>query len=298
MSTLTRRQFIQSSVAAVTVLSGSSIIAADKPKRSATDLVELGKSGLKVTRLGMGTGSNSGHIQMALGQKEFTKVVRHAYDRGIRFFDTANGYGDGKMQSMLAEALKGIDRSTYVIQTKTDFAPDGDPMKEIDRFRQEWNTDYFDLFLMHYMTSEKWPEEHKKVMDKLSEIKEKKIIHSKGASIHGLKSLRAMAACHWMDTALLRVNHSGYYMDNEPNDTEKPGELDVCLKNIKAIHDGGTGVIGMKLIGNGTFTDAAVRDASIKFVMGLDYVDAAIIGFKSTEEVDEAIERINKHLNA
>lgn len=302
MSTLSRRQFIQSSIAAVSIVTGSPVISADKPKRSATDMVELGKTGIKVSRLGMGTGSDSGRIQLALGQKEFTKVVRHAYDRGIRLFDTADAYGGGKMQSMVSEALKGIDRSTYIVETKMMVGSDRNPMKEIDRFRKEWNTDYFDLFLMHYVTSEKWPDELKRTIDGLSEAKEKKLIRCKGASIHGLKSLRTAGTTadtmHLLDTALLRVNHNGAHMDNEDNDNEKPGKTGECIDHIKAIHSSGAGVIGMKIIGNGEFTDPAVRDASIKYVMGLDFVDAIVIGFKSTQEIDEAIERMNKHLNA
>ena len=56
---------------------------------TATDWVTLGKSGVKVTRLAFGTGTFSGRMQRELGQDEFTRLVRYAYDRGIRFFETA-----------------------------------------------------------------------------------------------------------------------------------------------------------------------------------------------------------------
>jgi hypothetical protein len=107
-----------------------------------------------------------------------------------------------------------------------------------------------------------------------------------------------MAQINWMDTALLRVNHNGTHMDNEQNKWSQPADVEECVNHIQTIHNKGTGVIGMKIIGNGDFTDPALRDASIKFVMGLDSVDAIVIGFKSTEEIDEAIERMNTHLNA
>lgn len=293
MSRLTRRHFLQTGVAVI----GATALPAlgeNKPKRTATDWVTLNKSGIKITRLGMGTGTNSGMVQMNLPESEFTKIVRHAYDRGIRFFDTADGYGGGKMQARLAKALKGLDRDTYVVQTK--MRNNGNPWEDIDRFRKEWDTDYFDLFLLHYCTSPKWPDELKKNMDILSAAKEKKYIRTKGASIHGLKGLRAMAGCDWMDTALLRINHDGTYIDNEDNNNEAKGDVPECVKNIKQIHNKGTGVIGMKLIGNGAFTEAAQREASIKFVMGLDSVDAITIGFKSTQEIDEAIDLMNKYL--
>lgn len=293
MTKLTRRHFLQTSALAAGAITLPGF-AADQPKRTATDWVTLGESGVKITRLGMGTGSNSGNVQMALSDREFEKVVRYAYERGVRFFDTADGYGGGKMQARLAGALKGLDRSTYVVQTK--MHNNKNPVEEIERFRKEWNTDYFDLFLLHYCTSPKWPEELKKNIDLLSEAKEKKQIRSKGASIHGLKALRAMAEKKWMDTALLRINHDGTAMDNEADDWGTKADVPVCVKNIQTIHGTGTGVIGMKLIGNGDFTDRERREASIRYVMGLDCVDGVVIGFKSTQEIDEAIELMNKYL--
>src|SRR6476620_11490775 len=78
---------------------------------TATDWVTLGKSGVKVTRLAFGTGTFSGRTQRELGQDQFTRLVRHAYDRGIRFFETAESYGD--MHRMLGIALKGVPRDSY-----------------------------------------------------------------------------------------------------------------------------------------------------------------------------------------
>jgi hypothetical protein len=105
MARSTRRDFLKSSVAA-TVLSGvGGAVVAQSAKRSATDWVTLGKSNVKVTRLAFGTGTFSGRVQRDLGQEEFTRLVRHAYDRGIRFFETAESYHG--MSEMLASALKG-----------------------------------------------------------------------------------------------------------------------------------------------------------------------------------------------
>lgn len=67
---------------------------------------------------------------------------------------------------------------------------------------------------------------------------------------------------------------------------------------IKKVHEQGTGVIGMKIIGEGRFKTPEERDASVKFVMKLGTVDAVTIGYKSTAEIDEAIERMNTHLSS
>ncbi len=297
MANLTRRQFIQGSAAAAGAFTLGHSAAAEKPKRTATDWVTLNQSGVKVTRLGIGTGSNGGRIQRELGQKKFTELVRHAYDRGIRFFDTADNY-DG-MHEMLQKTLNGIDRDTYTIQTKMKWHGDPDPWKDIDRFRKELKSDYFDSFLLHCATSKDWPGQLKRQMDILHDAKDKGAIRSHGASVHGLNPLEAMTQTQWMDVSLLRVNHNGTKMDTRENQWNGPNaDVDECVGHIRKIHNFGSGVIGMKIMGNGLFTSPEDRDASIKFVMNLDCVDAVIIGFKSPAEIDEAIERINKHLNA
>lgn len=112
-----RREFLKSSVAAATVLGGAGTIAAATPtqKRTATDWVTLGKSNVQVTRLAFGTGTYSGQVQRDLGQPEFTRLVRYAYDRGIRFFETADSYHG--MPQMLSIALKGLRRDSYRLMT-------------------------------------------------------------------------------------------------------------------------------------------------------------------------------------
>src|SRR5579875_2575641 len=86
------------------------------PKRSATDWVTLGQSNVQVTRLALGTGTYGGEVQRQLGQAEFTRLVRYAYDRGIRFFETADAYHG--MPQMLATALNGLPRDSYRLMTK------------------------------------------------------------------------------------------------------------------------------------------------------------------------------------
>ena len=68
------------------------------------------------------------------------------------------------------------------------------------------------------------------------------------------------------------------------------------MEQIKIMHEKGHGVIGMKLIGNGLFTDPADREKSIRFAMACKDIDAVVIGVTSTQQIDEAIERINRAL--
>ncbi|HEY2360117.1 MAG TPA: twin-arginine translocation signal domain-containing protein, partial [Candidatus Angelobacter sp.] len=92
MSPITRRSFLKTGLAAGAIATAGIVPLAAAAKHSATDTVVLGRSKVEVTRLAFGTGTNSGAVQAALGQQEFTRLIRYAYDRGIRFFETAEAY--------------------------------------------------------------------------------------------------------------------------------------------------------------------------------------------------------------
>lgn len=293
MNQRTRRDFLKAAVAAA----GMPLLAAPAAKRSATDWVALGNSGVKVTRLAFGTGTFGGKVQRELGQEQFTKLVRYAYDRGIRFFETADAYRE--MQTMLGIALKGLPRDSYKLMTKYRLRPNDNLAATFDRQRTELQSEYLDIYLMHCVRLPDWPEQYKPVRDTFSEFKEKKMILSKGASCHGLLPLRTFPDNKWLDVALMRINNNGTRMDTlSQRDTDDLGDVPEVTARIKTIHAQGTGVLGMKLIGEGQFTTPEQRDASIKYVMKLGTVDAVTIGFKSTAEIDEAIERMNRHLDS
>ena len=299
MHSPSRRDFLKSGLAVTVAVGAGGVAPAAAAKRKATDWVTLGKSGVQVTRLALGTGSYGGSVQRKLGQEEFTRVVRHAYDRGIRFFETADAYTG--MPQMLAEALRGIPRDSYRLMTKYRLkdAEVADPLAVVDRFRKDLNSDYFDILLMHCVRSPRWPDELKRLQDEFSEAKTKKILRAHGASVHGLLPLRAFPGNQWLDVALLRLNHTGVRMDTlQQRDTDDLGSVPEVVTHAKKIHAQGTGVLGMKLVGEGSFKTPEEREASMKFVLGLGAVDAMTIGFKNTAEIDETIERMNRVLNA
>jgi len=294
----TRRDFLKSSVAA-TVLSGFGGAAgiAQSAKLSATDLVTLGKSNVKVTRLAFGTGTHGGRVQRELGQEEFTRLVRHAYDRGIRFFETAESYHG--MPEMLAIALKGIPRDSYKLMTKYSTPASGDPAPKIDQFRKQLGTEYIDILLLHCLRPPTWTSDYQSLQDGFSEAKSRKIILAQGASVHGLPALRTFPGNQWLEIAMIRMNHNGTKMDTpEIRDVPEQGNVDEVVAHTKKVHAQGMGVISMKLCGEGRFTGTEDRDAAMKFAMKLGCVDAVTIGFKSTAEIDEAVDRMNRVLNS
>jgi len=289
----TRRDFLRT-IAAAGVLSGLGF--AQTTKRSATDWVTLGKSNVKVTRLAFGTGTHGGRVQRELGQPEFTRLVRHAYDRGIRFFETAESYHG--MPEMLSIALKGIPRDSYKLMTKYSTPASGDPAPKIDQFRKQLDTEYIDILLLHCLRPPTWKGDYSSLQDGLSEAKDKKVILAKGASVHGLPALRTFSGNQWLEIAMIRMNHNGTRMDTpEQKDVDVPGNVDEVVAHTKKVHAQGMGVISMKLCGEGRFTTAEDRDAAMKFAMNLGCVDAVTIGFKNTAEIDEAIERMNRVMN-
>jgi predicted aldo/keto reductase-like oxidoreductase len=299
MSELSRRDFLRGTLAAGVVAGTPGWSRADAAnKRSATDWVTLGSSGVKVTRLAFGTGTYGGKVQRVLGQEQFTRLVRHAYDRGIRFFETADAYSG--MPEMLASALRGIPRDSYRLMTKYRLREPEDPKATIDRFRRELNSEYFDVLLLHCVRVPDWAEQSKRLRDALSEAKQRKVILAHGASCHGLLPLRAFpASADWLDVALLRINHTGTRMDTlRQVDSDDLGDVNEVVGHVKAIRQKGTGVIGMKVMGEGQFRTPEQRDASIRFVTRLGAVDAVTIGYKSEAEIDEAIERLDTHLNS
>src|SRR5215467_3710169 len=144
MSRHSRRDFLAAALGAAAI---APFAGAQSKKRLATDWVTLGKSNVKVTRLAFGTGTNGGRVQRELGQEQFTRLVRHAYDNGIRFFETADTYGG--MHEMLGIALKGLPRDGYRLMTKYRTPNQGDPLPKFDNYRRQLNTEYFDIMLLH-----------------------------------------------------------------------------------------------------------------------------------------------------
>ncbi|MGA2273390.1 MAG: aldo/keto reductase [Bryobacteraceae bacterium] len=292
MAHSTRRDFLKTAagVGLTAALGGRAL--ADAGKRTATDWVTLGRSNIKVTRLAFGTGSMGGAVQRQLGQDGFTRLVRYAYDRGIRFFETAESYHG--MPEMLATALKGLPRDSYRLMTKYSTPPYGPPPAEkMDMYRRQLSSEYIDILLLHCLRPPTWEQDYKALEDAMSEAKDKKIILSHGASIHGLPALRTIPGNQWLDIAMIRMNHAGVRMDTEQmRDTNDIGNVDEVVQHTKAVHQQGMGVISMKLVGEGRFTDFADRDRAMKFAMNLGCVDCVTLGFKNTAEIDEAIDRM------
>lgn len=286
-----RRDFLKTSLAAG-ALATTGTLPAIAAGTKATDTVTLGKSNIKVTRLAFGTGSHGGAVQRQLGQENFNALVRHAWDRGIRFYETSDTY-DG-MHEMLGIALKGIPRDSYQIMSKIT-TDSGDPHERFDDLRKQINSDYFDIMLLHVQQGENWPDRSKRWQDAILEAQHKQIIKARGASVHGLPALRQVPQNEWLQVAMIRMNHKGTKMDSDGNYWEATGNVDEVVQHTQAAKKAGMGVISMKLIGEGVF-NREDRQKAMRFAFQNAGVDAVTVGYKSPAEIDEAIDNINAAL--
>ena len=290
MSPFSRREFIKTSLAAGTLASVSTL-PLQATQLPATEMVTLGKSGLKVTRLAFGTGSNNGYVQATLGQQQFTELVHYAYDRGIRFFETAESY---VTPAMLGEALKGIPRDSYQLMSKVTTDPGVEPGKRFDEMRRTSQTEYFDIMLLHWQHTSDWVSETARWQDGILEAQAKKTILSRGASVHGLPALRQMPGNKWLEVAMIRMNHNGTRMDGPTSaDNNNPSSVTEVVDHVKQVKQEGMGVISMKLVGNGAFTQRDDRKAAMRYAFQKAGVDCVTVGFKSKAEIDEAMENLN-----
>ena len=250
-------------------------------KFSASDTVTLGSTGIKTSRLAMGTGTvgyDHHSNQTALGVKGLSELLLNGYDHGLRFFDAADSYGS---HAHVAEALKHVQRDRVTVLTKTWARDAAGARADLDRFRRELGVDYLDVCLMHCVTEGDWTQRFHGVMDVLSEAKQKGIIRAHGCSCHSIEALRAAAKSPWVEIDLARINPIGSHMDADP------ATVVGVLKEMKAA---GKAVVGMKILGQGDLRGR--QSEALRYALGLGVLDAFTIGAESRAEQEDLIRRV------
>jgi len=251
------------------------------------DRVELGNTGLLVSRLCFGTGTNGWagkSNQTRLGDQELADLLVYGFERGINFWDSADQYGSHPNVKL---ALKDVERDQVVITTKICAKSAEEAERDTDRFLREMDTDYIDVVLMHCMTSADWPTDRSGVMDVLERKKQDGVIRAHGVSCHDFGALQQAAVTDWVDVVLARINYAGTNMDGSP---EK------IIPVIEQMDANSIGVYGMKVVGCGKLGHDA-RNA-IHYVLDLPAIDSITIGMESRREVDENIGWVEEHDNA
>lgn len=307
MSGLDRRSFIGASVGAAATWSavrGSDAVAKEGPAPTQIEaanpprppMIELGATGIKMSRLGQGTGVHGGERQSdqtRMGFKKLVELFQHAFERGIRFYDLADLYGT---HVYFREALRTLPRDELAILTKVWWRYDGPEEKTSDavradslhtavqRYCHELTTDRLDVVLLHCLMDAQWPDKMGPYMNALDKEKERGRVRAVGVSCHDFGALKTAAATPWVDVILARVNPKGVKMDASSE------EVVNLLRQAKA---NGKAIIGMKIFGEGALVEQ--RDACMKFAQGLDFLDAMTIGFEKPEQIDDTLRLMAKY---
>ncbi|MFO6496666.1 MULTISPECIES: aldo/keto reductase [Bacillus] len=160
--------------------------------------VRIGKSDLQVFPIGLGTNAVGGHnLYPNLNEETGKELVREAIKNGVNFLDTAYIYGIGRSEELIGEVLREFNREDVVIATKAahrkegdDFVFDNSPAflkKSVDESLKRLQTDYIDLFYIHF-PDEKTPKDE--AVGALHELKQEGKIRSIGVSNFSLEQLK------------------------------------------------------------------------------------------------------------
>jgi aryl-alcohol dehydrogenase-like predicted oxidoreductase len=265
--------------------------------RAATARVVLGRSGVTVPRLAMGTGSNGWarqSDQTRLGEREFVRLMRHGHERGASFIDAADLYGS---HPLVKASWREIDRDEVVLLTKIWFSeaprmtPTSTARPEVERFRRELGVDRLDIVLIHCVTDPAWPSLQSRMRDELSELKAAGIVRAVGCSCHSHAALRVAAEDPWVDVIFARINPGHKRMDSDAN-------VEQVAATLKLARANGKGVVGMKIYGAGDLQSPEQRRKSLEYVLHGGFVDALTIGHTSAEQVDDTLANIEAVLRA
>ena len=293
---LARRDFLKAAalgVGGLTLPSARAVVtdAAAPARISAFDTVTLGRTGIRTSRVSMGTGVSGGNRQSnhtRMGAENAQKLIREIYERGVRSFDLADLYGT---HPLVPAALDGVSRDQYMLISKIWWAKGGIPEPErpdadvvVERFLKELKTDHLDLVLLHCVTSGDWPKELARQMEILEKLKQKGLIRAHGVSCHSHAALEAVVNEPWVDSVHARINPFQIQMDGTPE------QISDVLRRIRAK---GKGVVGMKIIGEGKLrNDEEKKTQSIHFPWVNGLVDMVTVGFEKTSELDDFATRV------
>ncbi len=286
--------------------------------------VELGKTGIEVSRLGIGTGTGlpSGHCAQALMDKsELSRLLLYALDCGINLWDTAFQYNT---YPHIKEALKQVNRKDVVLATKLTTANEKETIRDFNITLKDLNIDYVDVCLLHGVRTDTELQIRSGAFNAMVKLKKEGKIRATGLSSHGLSALKSVLEMPEMDLVWARVNYAGLNMDSgclgmydqmasvywlkkcvrflpkrvksliRPKANSQPIPEDArkdVADTLKEIHSQSKGIVGMKVIAEGVLRNDAKK--AVKYVNSLPFVDSFIIGMLNKKEIDENCKIVN-----
>ena len=254
------------------------------------ELVKLGNTDLIIPNIGYGSSSTSDE-----------KIVKHAFNNGIRYFDTAESYHGGDSEISIGNALKNV-RQDVVIGSKTKartYDNKRDFMKSLEDSLKRLRTDYIDIYYNHAVNSISRLE-NTDWWEFIEKAKSEGKIRYSGVSGHGSNLADCLEYC--IDKNLVDVILSAFSFAQDPKFLEKlrhtfhfvainPRLPEVLLK----ARSKGIGIIAMKTLAGSRLNDMrpyededfTYAQAAIKWALNTEYADAAIISMTSNSLINE-----------
>ena len=296
-SGIDRREFLRrgalagASVGLLPLAAGSALGAAAPPGIQAKRT--LGRTGLRVSDIGFGSYALDGNVLL----------VRHALDRGISYFDTAESYQDGRSEETLGKALSG-QRDRVTLATKTGAAADarrGPLMRQLDASLKRLRTDHVDIYFNHAVNdvariaNPEWSEF-------VSRAKQSGKLRFSGMSGHGGKLIECLD--YALDHSLVDVVLVGYNFGQDPAFYQRftksldfvaiQPDLPRVLAKARAK---GVGAIAMKTLRGAKLNDmrpyetggATFAQAALRWVLAGGNVDALVVSMDDRQQVDEYV---------
>ncbi len=241
------------------------------------EMMELGKTGLMVSRLCFGTG-HLDHIGENFAPERGAELLVYALENGVNFWDTAQSYGS---HAHVRLALEQVGREKVIVNTKIGSKTLEEGRAAIDKALDELGTDYVDSMMLHGVQSVDEFEERQGCLEALLEAKAAGKVRHVSASTHRSSGavMEAMAASEDIEVVLSVLNKEGVGLE---------GDLETHKGLLRAIHEAGKGVMIMKLMDEGKVPD---EDAEEWIGWGFEFPHAHCVnlGLTSEEEIDTAV---------
>lgn len=233
----------------------------------------LGKSGLQVSQLCYGTLTMS-PLQKNLPPEDGARLLIHAYERGVRFLDTADLYGTyPHIRLALREA------PDYVISTKAYCWDAPTTQAALERAFRGVGRDYIDLFMLHEQESLYTLRGHEEALVYLQKQKERGHIGAIGVSTHFVQCVQAAPRFPMIDVIHPLINRAGIgIQDGTREDMER------AIQNAR---DFGIGIFAMKPLGGGHLISD--NRAALEYAIDNPLLDSVAMGMQSLQEIDADI---------
>jgi len=241
--------------------------------------VNLGKTGLYVSRLSVGTDTK---IAADYGGK----LLKRAFELSVNFWDTDGSYGT---HPAVREGLRGLNREEVVIASKTYAKTYDGARKDLHSSLEELETNYIDIFHLHSVDTMEDFHERSGALQMLMEAKENGLIHAVGVSTHAVEVTQALSTVSEVDVVLTVISKTGANI-------RRGGELADMLVAAEALCDNGKGVYAMKPLDRNKRVGSV--ESYLSYLFNLPYVHSICAGMRTIEELEMNVQIINELSNS